>query len=281
MAQRLVITPVTEQTLPRVLSRPLATDHKYSRGVLGMATGSDAFPGAAVLGVTAALSVGVGMVRYIGPPDVATLVLASRPEVVAGDGPADAVVAGSGWPETTREECLERLGALAGTAIPAVLDAGAMSCRDMFMGPAILTPHQGELRRLAETFAAPAATPEEQAAWIADRLDAIVVLKGHETLVVSPNGRASRLPPAPTWLATAGTGDVLAGVMGAVALSAVTHPTDKALTLSALHDAAVVAAFIHQEAARLASATSAGDAAFLASELPHAIRQVVAGLLAA
>ena len=75
---------------------PGTADDKYSRGVLGMVTGSTRFPGAAVLGVEAALHTGLGMVRYLGPTEVGTLVLQRRPEIVLGDGRVQAWLLGSG-----------------------------------------------------------------------------------------------------------------------------------------------------------------------------------------
>lgn len=270
---------VTWDTAPALLRRPLDTDDKYSRGVLGMVTGSTQYPGAALLGITAALSTGVGMVRYVGPGEVADLVLATRPEVVIGPGRVTALVVGSGFPDTSPDELNERLGELGGLEVPVVLDAGAMIHRRLFPGPAILTPHRRELDRLAHFFGAPEGLADDVAWWLADHLDAVVVVKGNETRVVSPGGRASTLPPAPTWLATAGTGDVLAGVMGAVVTAvAVAHP-DQALTLDHLHDAAVVAGLIHQQAAVIASRVDGVDAPLLPSVLAETVREAVAQFL--
>lgn len=272
-------TPVTWDDAPALLSTPLATDDKYSRGVLGMVTGSTQYPGAALLGITAALSTGVGMVRYVGPREVAELVLASRPEVVIGPGRVTALVVGSGFPDTNAEGLKERLGELDGVDVPVVLDAGAMIHRRLFPGPAILTPHRGELDRLAQALGAPEGSAEHVALWLADYLDAVVVLKGNETLVVSPGGRASTLPPAPTWLATAGTGDVLAGVMGAAVTAVAVRHLDRAVTASHLHDAAVVAGLIHQQAAVIASRVGNFDAPLLPSVLAETVRDAVAQFL--
>jgi hydroxyethylthiazole kinase-like uncharacterized protein yjeF len=274
-----LVTPVTWQAAPTLLRHPLASDDKYSRGVLGMVTGSHEYPGAALLGVTAALSTGVGMVRYVGPGEVASLVLATRPEVVVGAGRVTALVVGSGFPDTHANELLQRLGDLDGVDVPVVLDAGAMIHRDIFPGPAILTPHRGELGRLADTFRAPEGSPEDTALWLAKHLGAVVVLKGHETLVVSASGRASLLPPAPAWLATAGTGDVLAGVMGAVVVSVATAHPDQKLSDDLMHDAAVVAALIHQQAAALASDVGGREAPLLPSFLVETVREAVAMFL--
>ncbi|MBN9183755.1 MAG: NAD(P)H-hydrate dehydratase, partial [Microbacterium sp.] len=86
----------------RVLRVPTGSDDKYSRGVVGLRTGSDAFPGAAVLGVEAAWRTGVGMVRYVGPRRAADLVLARRPETVTADGRVQAWVIGSGTDAAAR-----------------------------------------------------------------------------------------------------------------------------------------------------------------------------------
>jgi hydroxyethylthiazole kinase-like uncharacterized protein yjeF len=272
-------TTVTWEDAPALLRRPLSTDDKYSRGVLGMVTGSTQYPGAALLGITAALSTGVGMIRYVGPEEVAHLVLTTWPEVVIGPGRVSALVVGSGFPDTGPDELRWRLGELNGVDVPVVVDAGAMIHRRLFPGPAILTPHRGELERLTQFFDAPDGSPEEGARWLAEHLGAVVVLKGHETLVVSPGGRASRLPSAPTWLATAGTGDVLAGVMGAVVTAVATADSDESLTLDQLHDAAVVAGLIHQQAAVVASRVAGLDAPLLPSALAVAVREVVAKFL--
>ena len=275
----LFATPVTWDDAPALLHVPLVTDDKYSRGVLGMVTGSTQYPGAALLGITAALSTGVGMVRYVGPREVAELVLTTRPEVVIGPGRVTALVVGSGFPDTSAEELRERLGELNGTDVPVVLDAGAMIHRRLFGGLAILTPHRGELERLAQSLGAPEGPAEDVALWLADHLDAVVVLKGNETVVVSPGGRATLLPAAPTWLATAGTGDVLAGVMGAVVTAvAASHP-DQNLTADHLHDAAVVAGLIHQQAAVIASRVDGLDAPLLPSVLAESVRDAIAQFL--
>jgi hydroxyethylthiazole kinase-like uncharacterized protein yjeF len=275
----LVADAATWEGAPALLRVPLATDDKYSRGVLCMVTGSSQYPGAALLGITAALSTGVGMVRYMGPGEVAQLVLATRPEVVIGPGRLTALVVGSGFPDTSAQELRERLEGLDRVDVPAVVDAGAMIHRRLFEGPAILTPHLGELERLAEAFGTPQGSPEETAVWLARHLEAVVFLKGHETLVVSPGGRASRLPPAPTWLATAGTGDVLAGVMGAVVTSVASATPNQAVDLDLMHDAAVVAGLIHQQAGVLASRVGDSEAPLLPSELAEAVREAVARFL--
>lgn len=280
MTHRCAATAVTIDNAPRMLRIPSPTDDKYSRGVLGMVTGSVDYPGAALLGVNAALATGVGMVRFLGPEPVSSLVLRARPEVVLGPGRINALVVGSGFSDVTREGLLERLGALPHAATPAVVDAGAMVHREVFTGLVILTPHAGELERLARHFGAPQVAPQEQATWLASHLDAVVVLKGQETLVVSPDGRASRLPPAPSWLATAGTGDVLAGIMGAVLTAEATCADGVGVSATTCHDVAIVAGLIHQEAAKRESSLGSGSAPLLASDLAVRVREVVSDWLA-
>jgi NAD(P)H-hydrate repair Nnr-like enzyme with NAD(P)H-hydrate dehydratase domain len=80
------------------LPKPKASDHKYRRGVLGCVTGSKQYPGAALLTTSAALAVGIGMVRYFGPESVKRAVIQNRPEVVIQTGGVDAYLLGSGIP---------------------------------------------------------------------------------------------------------------------------------------------------------------------------------------
>src|SRR5687767_15824194 len=96
------------------ISVPGPGDDKYSRGVLGVVTGSARYPGAAVLGVEAALHTGVGMVRYLGPGRPTRLVLARRPEAVTTDGRVQAWVLGSGQDPAERAD---GTGALLDTAL--------------------------------------------------------------------------------------------------------------------------------------------------------------------
>ena len=272
--------PVTRESVRVLLRAPLPGDDKYSRGVLALVTGSLDYPGAALLGVAAALHTGVGMVRYVGPEKVADMVVLAHPEVVVGPGRITAAVVGSGLPETSVEELEKRVAGLFSPPVPVVLDAAAMVHRAIFPGPAILTPHRGELARLVRRWEAPDEDPADQAVWLATNLDATVVLKGHQTFVASPNGRQSTLPDAPTWLATAGTGDVLAGIMGAVLTSvAIAHP-GRTLEANDCHDVALLALLIHQDAARLAQAVPGGGSGpFGASDLAACVREAVAGFL--
>lgn len=223
----------------RVLRTPAAEDDKYARGVLGMLTGSPSYPGAAVLGVEAALRTGLGMLRYLG--DVPELVLARRPEVVTAAGRMQAAVIGSGIAELSPVHPV--LAQIVSSHIPVVADAGALDplvLEQLADGRTlILTPHAGEAASLLGSERADVqAAPADAAQALADRWRATVVLKGNVTHIASVSRRLA-LGPASPWLASAGTGDVLAGVLGALLASRPDADGD-ALAASAvwLHSAA-------------------------------------------
>jgi len=252
---------------------PVERDDKYSRGVLGFSTGSVRYPGAAVIGVDAALNTGVGMVRYVGPEPVGELVLARRPEAVLASGRAQAWVVGSGI-EADDEAASPPMDGMA-----FVLDAGAIGRAPSDVAPTILTPHAGELARLlGATREEVAGDPGGSAARAAAELGAVVLLKGATTLVVGP-GRCLAVRAATPWLATAGAGDSLAGVLGAlVAARAARGPID----LDALVGLGATAALLHGTAARLAAQTApdgSGGGPFtilqLNAALPEAIRRTL------
>lgn len=228
---------------------PTAGDDKYSRGVLGLIIGSDEYPGAAVIGVDAALRTGLGMARYVGPRRAADLVLAQRPEAVVAPGRVQAWLIGSG----TAHEGYSNGDAHAamGEGLPTVLDAGALALVSSRTGPVVITPHYRELGRLLE------AEPEEIAAdpagWAvraAAQLGVTVLLKGHATYVAGP-GVFLVARSAPTWLATAGAGDALAGILGALVA---THATEIEADEGMLARLAATASVIHGLAATRASA---------------------------
>jgi len=253
---------------------PLADDDKYSRGVVGFVTGSANYPGAAVLGVEAALRTGVGMVRYLGPGRATRLVLQHRPETVTAAGRVQAWVIGSGQDAAKRDE-LARL--LLETALedsrPTVLDAGGLDLRARATGPVVLTPHAGELARLLGVEKEEVLADRESAARrAADDLDATVLLKGAETLVVAPGGDTLRVRNATPWLATAGAGDALAGVLGA--LVATNHAAIDGH--AALAPVAAAAAWIHGEAARRASGGGPFTILDLCAQLPRVVAELVA-----
>lgn len=201
------------------LRRPTSADDKYARGVLGMLTGSTEYPGAAVLGVEAAMRTGIGLVRYLG--GAATEVLARRPEAVAARGAFDALVVGSGMPVVNPFDSVLDQAVAAG--VPIILDAGALTPEVLQQTQPvhnrILTPHAGEAARLLNTSRSEVeADPISAAQDLSNSWAAVVVLKG-ATTHVSDGHQAIALGPQSPWLASAGTGDVLAGVIGALAAS--------------------------------------------------------------
>ena len=239
-----------DATLARYLLKPEADSHKYSRGVVRIIAGSQRFPGAGLLCVAGASHSGVGMIRLNAPERVENLVLAAHPQIVP-DGPAltgtcDALVLGPGLDAQKADwEALAQL--LENT--PAVIDASALEpvCALIKEGKLrlhpyhILTPHDGELARCLNLFAG--TNTGEIAGKLADKADkplgkfasqtspalqrriqraqqlaaltgACVLAKGNRTVVVDAKAQVHHLPAATPWLATAGSGDVLAGLMG-------------------------------------------------------------------
>lgn len=243
-----------DATLARYLLKPEADSHKYSRGVVRIIAGSQRFPGAGLLCVAGASHSGVGMIRLNAPERVENLVLAAHPQIVpdgpALTGTCDALVLGPGLDAQKADwEALSQL--LENT--PAVIDASALEpvCALIKEGKLrlrahhILTPHEGELARCLNLFAGTDTdkTAGEIAGKLADKADkplgkfasqtspalqrriqgaqqlaaltgACVLAKGNRTVVVDAEAQVYLLPAATPWLATAGSGDVLAGLMG-------------------------------------------------------------------
>ncbi|MGV1033716.1 MAG: ADP-dependent NAD(P)H-hydrate dehydratase [Microbacteriaceae bacterium] len=255
------------QQVAALIRLPDAHDDKYSRGVLGVVTGSAEYPGAAVLGVEAAYRTGLGMVRYLG--DVPTPVLARRPEAVTQSGRVNAWLIGSGISLLSPTATMLQAAVVSG--VPVVLDAGALDALVLqqfeWAGPLVLTPHAGEAARLlGRDRAAVEAEPAAAAAELAATFTATVVLKGSVTHIAGAAGETLQLGPASPWLATAGTGDVLAGIVGALLASQPTaSPVDLAATAVWLHDAA---------ARSVGGPFTALD---LAEALPAVIRGVMGG----
>ena len=243
-----------DATLARYLLKPEADSHKYSRGVVRIIAGSQRFPGAGLLCVAGASHSGVGMIRLNAPERVENLVLAAHPQIVpdgpALTGTCDALVLGPGLDAQKADwDALAQL--LENT--PAVIDASALEpvCALIKEGKLrlhahhILTPHEGELARCLNLFAGTDTdkTAGEIAGKLAGKADkplgkfasqtspalqrriqgaqqlaaltgACVLAKGNRTVVVGTDSQVHLLPAATPWLATAGSGDVLAGLMG-------------------------------------------------------------------
>lgn len=211
---------------------PAPGDDKYSRGVLGVITGGEHYTGAALMSVTAAVTAGVGMARYVGPEAPSNLLRQAVPEVVFGIGRVQAWLIGSGMDldDASPEQLSAARDALA-SELPVLLDAGGLDLLEQpRTAPTLLTPHLGELLRLAGRLGIRGAdgeltaddvhrAPTVVAREVADRLRCTVLVKGAVTAVVPPTD--SGLPivtqaDGPAWLATAGSGDVLGGVCGAL-----------------------------------------------------------------
>lgn len=268
------------------LRPPGPADDKYSRGVVGMRTGSERYPGAAVLGVEAAWRTGTGMVRYLGDRRPSDLVLARRPETVTADGRVQAWVIGSGTDAAERSaaEIAAVRGVLAGE-VPVILDAGALDLAGDGEAPRILTPHAGELARVRdaaglEPVPADADDDARAAAAVetARALGAVVLLKGALTIVASPAGAVHRVSSGTPWLATAGTGDVLAGVVGAVVAAGVARG---AVDVEALAPFAATGAWLHGRAASAAAGRlGAAGGPITALDVAEALPAVVASVIA-
>jgi hydroxyethylthiazole kinase-like uncharacterized protein yjeF len=240
-AGRVVVVPIgIEDSLPwpalrrletadlaTLLPRPARRAHKYSRGVLGVVAGSPAYPGAAVLACRGALAAGVGMVRYVGPPEVADLIRHSCPEVVCSTGTVaethvQAWLVGSGMDGKDEEE-MQRVRDAVDSGLPTVADAGALPVLPDVLAPqVVLTPHAGELATLLQRLGADLDREAVEASTLAavrraaGLTEATVLLKGASTLVASPYQDFYSQSEGTPWLATAGSGDVLSGIIGAL-----------------------------------------------------------------
>lgn len=258
-----------------LIAVPTETDDKYSRGVLGVITGSAQYPGAAVLGVEAALRTGVGMVRYLGPGRPTRLVLQRRPEVVTSAGRVQAWLIGSGMDHATRDDLTrEYMERAMDDGVPVVLDGGAYDLYEKASAPVVITPHFRELGRVLEVDPERiAADPATWATTAAQQLGVTVLLKGHSTFVAG-GGVALVARAAPTWTATAGAGDALAGVLGALVA---THSEAVGADATLLARLAATASVLHG----LAAARASNGGPFTIMDLAAAVPPTIAELLAA
>ena len=249
-------------------------DDKYTQGVTGVMAGSSTYPGAAVLCTGAAVAATSGMVRYAGSAHGE--VLAHWPEVIASPTPAaagrvQAWVVGPGL--GTDETGAAALWFALETDLPVLVDADALTILaahpDMLAArraPTLLTPHAGEFARLAG--APPGDDRVGAARRLADALGVTVLLKGNVTVIADPDGPVYLNPAGQSWAATAGSGDVLSGMIGA--LLAAGLPTA---------EAAAAGVFVHARAAALSAADPGpGDAPTSASRIVGHIRAALATL---
>ncbi|MBG6179744.1 NAD(P)H-hydrate epimerase [Arthrobacter sp. CAN_A1] len=271
--------------------RPRPTDHKYTRGVLGIAAGSVKYPGAAVLATGAALATGVGMVRYLGPRSVADLINRTHPEAVCAQDTVKAShvqawLVGPGAEEDPDQR--KRARDAMSSGLPTVVDAGALPLLPRRLGPqVILTPHAGELQtvlashRIKATRRDIEAAPADHARKAAQLTGATVLLKGTVTVVASPSGTLFSQANGTPWLATAGSGDTLSGILGALVATLDDDDGDAAVQRIGVPAqdkwaaVAAAAALLHG----MAGSRAAGFGPVVVSELPRYVGAVLADLL--
>lgn len=205
---------------PPNLAAPDADSHKYRRGLLGVVRGE--MPGASVLAAQAAQHGGAGYVKLLGgksaDPLPADLVAdGQRLADALTDKRLSALLVGPGLGR--HAEAREALATALTADRPTVIDADGLilawpKVLDERTTPLIATPHEGELAALESAFSLePAPTKPERAQAMAQASGMIVVAKGPDTIVAAPDGRLTCAPRASSWLSTAGTGDVLAGLI--------------------------------------------------------------------
>lgn len=205
---------------------------KYSRGVVGLDTGSADYPGAAVLSAAGACFAGAGMVRHLGPQPVITRVLDAFPNVVSAQGRVQSLVIGSGWGQRKDAKTVAKLVA---SGVPMVVDADALRQLPPTARPTVLlTPHAGELAfLLGIERSAVVADPLTAVREAAERTGCTVLLKGATQYVTAPGANTVQLAvPGPAWTAQAGSGDVLAGVAGTLLAAGVETSTAAVLAAS-------------------------------------------------
>jgi hydroxyethylthiazole kinase-like uncharacterized protein yjeF len=291
--QRPDVTAPALADIAAIVPRPGPEADKYRRGVIGLLVGSDQYTGAAVLATGGAVHGGAGMIRLVTAPAAANVVRAHWPEVVitpltqdlefpGGVGRVQAWAAGPGMGVT--DEAARRLEAVLRTDLPVLVDADALTLLSQRPGllprraPTLLTPHAGELGRLLG--ARPADVEAQRLSCVqeaARRFGACVLLKGSTTVIAQPGEPEPVLvnPTGTSWLATAGSGDVLSGLAGALLAQGLLPP-----------QAAITAAYLHGLAGRIAAggdpdgAPGAGEAPIGASDvlqaIPAAFRRVAA-----
>ncbi|RCG24444.1 NAD(P)H-hydrate dehydratase [Sphaerisporangium album] len=280
------VTALTGPDVADRLPKPEPESNKYRRGVVGVVAGSDRFTGAAVLTVGGAVRAGAGLVRFASAAEPVRYVRARWPEAITtilapGEGVSEvgrvqAWVLGPGMGTDDDAHALAR--SVLRSDVPVLVDADGLTlaARDPSLlrrdAPTLLTPHAGELGRLLDV---PSGEIEARrlhyARRAAEELGVTVLLKGSTTLVAE-EGRPVRVNLTGTpWLATGGTGDVLAGIAGAFLAGGLS-----------CYDAASCAAYVHGLAARAAAGDPrTGEAPIaaldVALELPGALRALTAG----
>ncbi len=242
---------------------PGPDDHKYTRGYVAVIAGD--MPGASALTAAAAAKAGAGYVRLFAKGQVSgvpSAIVQSLGDTAAADDPRlGAVACGPGLGRSQRAR--DVLDGILASDVPLVLDADALSLlsaggtewlKQAKQVP-ILTPHAGEFGRL---FGALTGSKVEQAREAARLSGAVIVFKGPDTVVADPDGRAAIGSPASSWLASAGTGDVLTGIVAAMRAKGM-----------APFEAACAGVWLHGRAATLAGPGLIADN--LVEQLPRAL----------
>jgi hydroxyethylthiazole kinase-like uncharacterized protein yjeF len=267
------VEALQQEDVAALLPEPDFESDKYRRGVVGIAAGSARYPGAAVLAVGAALHGGVGAVRYAGA--AAREVVRAHPEALVSEGgPKDAGrvqawVVGPGLSQDAEAERAVEEALDAG--VPVLVDADGLRLlarRGAAPANALLTPHAGEAVALLAGIGVTATREQVEgerlhhARELARGYGCTVLLKGSTTVVTGPSGPARVNATGTSQLATAGSGDVLSGLAGAL-LAAGLSPLD----------AGSVAAYLHGLAGRLSSAGAPTTATAVTAALPEAWRR--------
>lgn len=260
----------------RLLKKPGPLDNKYTRGSVGFVTGSRQYPGAALLGISAAFEVQIGIVEYLGPEALANLVISNRPEVIPGIRKAKALVVGSGVSPSDEAQLAYVQSALT-LGLPMVIDAQALQVASFgsLTGPFLATPHAKEAERLFHRFGIErtateiAANPLANAQELADLVGGTVLLKGSISVIAGPGFHAVEVGPLSPHLATAGTGDVLAGLIAALFAKQIAQ--EGHLTPTQIRDCAIIGNLLLSGAAELAA--QLGE--FGASEIVKNISEVI------
>jgi hydroxyethylthiazole kinase-like uncharacterized protein yjeF len=262
---------LTAADVAGAVPRPGAEDDKYTRGVVGVAAGSARYTGAALLATTAATRSPAGMVRYAGA--AAQLIQSRLPEVIATTDTPDKAGRVQAWvvgPGIGTDDAAEAvLAAALSQDVPVLVDADGITLlarrKDLLAGrtaPTVVTPHDREFARLAGAEVGPDRLGAARR--LASDLNLTVLLKGDATVIAAPDGTAYANGSGTPWLATAGSGDVLSGMIGGL-LAAGLEP--------AL--AAAVGNYLHGVAGELAAANGVPTSADVAAAVPRAYATVL------
>jgi hydroxyethylthiazole kinase-like uncharacterized protein yjeF len=260
---------LTDADIAARLRPPSPDDDKYSQGVVGIVAGSATYPGAGVLCTGAALRTRPGLVRYAGT--AAEGVRAAWPEAIVTEGrPSDAGrvqawVAGPGM--GTDDDARSVLAEVLATDLPVLVDADGltMAAEEPELvrrrsAPTVLTPHDREFARFGTEVG-----PDRigAARRLAADLGAVVLLKGDATVVAGPDGAVFVNATGTAWLATAGTGDVLSGIIGSLLATGLPAA-----------EAAAAGAHLHGRTGQLAAERGPLISSDLVRRLPDAIARV-------